>query len=387
MATIISQPSAAVLTVCEPIEYIFQEVLTGITTNPSAIEVVLELDGNLLDTLYLDAFQTTRSGDTYCVFKMNASEMLKKYITQQKDLYFALKGTQYSAYNLQQYRLKITAYLPDSNGILVRDTSSIYTNLKKITNVYLLESENISDLSSFLTTNVNRNFLTSSKRINITKTDYRALAFIKSVSTSDLLVKFYSGSYQIGRGTISDIDNISGASRLLLINASYTSISALTFTTTIGDTNIAHADRYQISLTNSETIDFYIVAECPKYRLHFLNRYGFFDSVTVNSDTTEQLKTKSSNFERSKVNNQTHTETNLQKSGQKIFSGHIQNINDQSAAWLTELHNSPLVFMERGNLFLPVLIEDETVTIKETTEANSIPIKFILSTKRQSQRN
>ena len=230
MATILIQPSDSVLTINEAINYTFQEVLTGITTNPSALEVVLELDGNLLDTLYLDAFQTTRSGDTYCVFKMNAAEMLKKYITQQKDLYFALKGTQYSAYNLQQYRLKITAYLPDSSGILVRDTSSIYTNLKKITNVYLLESENVSDLSSFLTTNVNRNFLTSSKRINITKTDYRALAFIKSVSTSDLLVKFYSGSVQIGRGTISDIDNISGASRLLLINASYTSISALTFT-------------------------------------------------------------------------------------------------------------------------------------------------------------
>jgi hypothetical protein len=229
--------------------------------------------------------------------------------------------------------------------------------------------------------------LTSSKRISISRTDYRSLAFIKSVSVSDLTVEFYSGNSQIGTGVIEDIDNIAGASRLLLINASVESIGLMTFTLTIGNTDIAAANRYKIGITNSEKIDFSIVDECEKYRLHFLNRYGFFDAVTVNSDTTEQLKTKSTNFERSKVNNQTHTETNLQKSGQKIFSGYIQDINDEAAAWLTELHNSPLVFMERGNLFIPVLIEDETVTIKETTEPNSIPIKFSLSTKRQSQRN
>lgn len=386
MATIITQPTGNILTINEPVLYEFQEVLTGITTNPSALEVHLEFEGVLKDLIYIDAFSITRATNTTCVFKMNVAEMLKKHITNQTPNFLSMSSSVYSIPNMEKYRLKITPYLPDTEGVLVRSGSSIYTDYKYITSIYLKENETLSDLTTFLTATSNRQFLTASKRIDITRSQYRLLAYVKKPGVTDLVIRFYNGASEIGTGIIDDIDNTTD-NKFVLLNISVSAIASMTFTATIGDTDIANADRFRITLSGSETIEVTIVEPCHGYRLHFLNRFGFFDSVTLKSDVSNSLKTKSSGFEKVKTAYNYHSKSTLQKTGVKQFEGYATNLTAENAAWLEDLLMSPIVYLEQDGAMLPVIVEDDTNELKQTGEMTDFRVRFYLSNNRKSQRN
>ena len=130
MPTITTQPTGSILTINEPIMYEVQETLSGITTKPSALEICLEFESVEKDIIYIDAFTVTRSTNTTCLFKFNVAELLKKHITNQTDNFLSLRNTIFQVSSIQRYRLKVTAYLPDTEGVLVRAGSSIYSDYK-----------------------------------------------------------------------------------------------------------------------------------------------------------------------------------------------------------------------------------------------------------------
>jgi hypothetical protein len=389
MATITSQPTQTILCINEPVKYEFEEVLTGVDAVPSALEVQLELDGTLKDVIYLDAFEVVRNVDTFNTFKINVSELLIKHFERMNLVNEFTNFTFYRLENIQSFRLKITPWLPNTEGVLIRETSSIFTTVKYLSDTVLKENETLNYFANFFLPIGTAQFLTTNKNIRLKRTGFCLVAYSKPLNNDiSITVKFYNAlNAQIGRGILEIPDSNTNSHQFVILNLSPSVIESVTFDATLGITDVNMATYYTVECTNSEVIKVTICETCTGYRLHFLNRFGLFDSVTLNSDVSDSFKTRSSIFERAKSVYNVHSTSVLSKVGQKQYEGFAANLSPSDAVWLEELLNSPLVYLEENGLLLPVIIDEDTYDTKRTGEMTDFRIKFYLSNKRKSQRN
>ena len=133
---------------------------------------------------------------------------------------------------------------------------------------------------------------------------------------------------------------------------------------------------------HSETIIFNIVTKCDPIRVHFLNRWGGFDSYTFRFE--REAATNSTQFQKYLQNGFTPKDRGRQTQYKEmnisytLFSGIL---SEAGGLWLEELLGSPVAFIQDGNQLIPITVNDATKVTQsqdlfelkiEVTLANSI---------------
>lgn len=132
----------------------------------------------------------------------------------------------------------------------------------------------------------------------------------------------------------------------------------------------------------TETITFNIVKRCDPIRVHFLNRWGGFDSYTFRfereaaTNSTQYQKYLQNGFTPKDRGRQTqYKEMNISYT---LYSGIL---SEAGGLWLEEFLGSPVAFIQDGNQLIPITVNDATKVTQsqdlfelkiEVTLANSI---------------
>ena len=182
---------------------------------------------------------------------------------------------------------------------------------------------------------------------------------------------------------VSSLGNAITFQQLTVIDASPTTIDA---NTAITAGNFASAAYYTIRtnatgggayLGKSEVFKIYIDTECQRYpstRLHWLNKFGVWDSFTFTLVSTHSTKVEANRYEREKGiwDDEDYIyplyqgeATTFSKRAEDILTLNSDWIKEDVQQWLVrELYESPSVYMESDGEFEPVNVTNATYKLK-----------------------
>jgi hypothetical protein len=157
-----------------------------------------------------------------------------------------------------------------------------------------------------------------------------------------------------------------------------TSITALDFAGAAYYEVIARGTGVGINNGSSETFKIYIDNECHRYetrRLHWLNKFGVWDSFTFTLVSTESTKVSGLTYEREKgiwdganYNYPLYQgqATTYAKTAKDTLILNSDWINEEVQKWLVrELYESPNVYLEQGENFEPVNVVNSGYQFKQ----------------------
>jgi hypothetical protein len=377
-----------------PLIITVEETAVGTISVPAALEVSVIVNGIARETLYYDAIETEISAtDLVCRFKIDLSEVAQKWLHDSQMTFINNYNTSQlvsqSPYALS-IAASITSYLPNTEGLLVKNNASTLLSTPfKTSGFYLNETESNTIINPFTAT-IPQKFLTNIPSVVfVTPTDKVFLYCFNRVPTAlDVVVNFYNQfNALIGTGSFGFQPLQNGVS---IVAFGPSSVQNANWETTNGNVNVNDCLYYDVSIVGdtwtSEIKRFQIDFACNGYRLHFLNKMGGYDFVFLNTDTKESMSVKSELFERLGVGISTHRQSRLGSAGQKSHDGIAKNLSDADVIWLEELLLSPSVFWENDGQIVPIIVEDVTNVLKETAEQNQLKVSFYLSKKRYSQK-
>lgn len=208
----------------------------------------------------------------------------------------------------------------------------------------------------------NQTFLTSA---------YNFISYFPTTGSGVSIVVTPSGGGSVYSGTVTP----SAANVLQVLNVSPVAMNA-----TAAGTITAGTTSYTVAI-GGQTFTFSIICE-PQYQpymIHFLNQYGGFESKIFakvshkNFDITRKdfgklpftvdgsgiVSFKNSNG----VYNETRSTYSTQYTEKMILN--TDNLSDSEYVWLRDLIISPMVFLEEGGLFFPVIISDNSYEPKK----------------------
>lgn len=225
-------------------------------------------------------------------------------------------------------------------------------------------------------------FLTSFPRTQqyfcgLTESMFLAMVNSSAVAT-DITAKLYTiTDTLISTGTASGLT----ASNLLLVNVSPSSVVA---NTSVTDGNFTTCSYYTIELShsgaNTEEFKIYIDNECSQYtsrRLHWLNKFGVWDSYSFTKYSEESTNigsfeyqrspgrwSSTNDFEYNRVNGSNFSGTKTSTDTMKLNSDWIK---EEKQNWLmSSLLESPSVYLEvTQGVFEPVIVSNKTFTKKQ----------------------
>ena len=275
--------------------------------------------------------------------------------------------------------------LVNTNGQLVPADTIPQTSTTKIVINAARQTYNPAGLVGYvLTTSGFNNFLTNSPRtLEIaTGESYNLSVFSDSNTINAISVIFTNEDNSV---LVGHIVNFSSS-----LTGRYDVAVGLANLAAAGITPPTGATRYSVSLGNfsgsftrrSEIFQFNIVKRCDPIRVHFLNRWGGFDSYTFRFE--REAATNSTQFQKYLQNGFTpkdrgrqtqYKETNITYT---LFSGIL---SEAGGLWLEEFLGSPVAFIQDGNQLIPITVNDATKVTQsqdlfelsiEVTLANSI---------------
>lgn len=275
--------------------------------------------------------------------------------------------------------------LVNTNGQLVPADTIPLTSTSKIVVNAARQTYNPAGLVGYvLTTSGFNNFLTNSPRtLEIaTGESYNLSVFSDSNTINAISVIFTNEDNSV---LVGHIVNFSSS-----LTGRYDVAVGLANLAAAGITPPTGATRYSVSLGNfsgsftrrSEIFQFNIVKRCDPIRVHFLNRWGGFDSYTFRFE--REAATNSTQFQKYLQNGFTpkdrgrqtqYKETNITYT---LFSGIL---SEAGGLWLEEFLGSPVAFIQDGNQLIPITVNDATKVTQsqdlfelkiEVTLANSI---------------
>ena len=210
-------------------------------------------------------------------------------------------------------------------------------------------------------------------------TESMFLAMVNSSAVAvDLTAKLYTiTDTLIATGTASALSS----ANLLLVNVSPSSVVA---NTSVTDGNFTTCSYYTIQLShsgaNTEEFKIYIDNECNQYtsrRLHWLNKFGVWDSFSFTKYSEESTKTRffeyerdpgqwssSNTFDYDRVNGSVMSGTKTSKDTMKLNSNWIK---EEVQNWLMpSLLESPSVYLEiTEGVFEPVIVSNKALVKKQ----------------------
>lgn len=177
--------------------------------------------------------------------------------------------------------------------------------------------------------------------------------------------------------TLNDLTVIDCSPATIIAN---TSITALDFASTAYYEVIARGTGPGINNGSSETFKIYIDNECHRYptrRLHWLNKFGVWDSFTFTLVSTESTKVAGSTYEReSGIWSGTNYTYPLYQGEMTTFSKRAEDTMVLNSDWIyqdvqqwlvRELYESPNVYLEASTgAFEPVNITNQGYDLKQS---------------------
>jgi len=206
--------------------------------------------------------------------------------------------------------------------------------------------------------------------------------FLTSLVSNGLSTGLNVTLYDINDSVISQDLNVSlVASKMVIVNASPIT---LINNTSITGSDFASCYYYEIELTQSgntsETFRVYYDTECSLYRsrrLHWLNKFGAWESYTFNKYSEESTTTKRSEYKKIKGQWTSSNQWDYYIYGGERFSNSITSndtlkvnsdwIKENKHNWMVRsLYESPKVYLEvRRGSFEPVIPLDNSYTLKQ----------------------
>jgi len=233
-------------------------------------------------------------------------------------------------------------------------------------------------------------FLTNSnRRINIMEGEsYQLSLWAKATSSNAIIIQFFDSSgVQVGGPDRIDYTGTAGR---------YDICVGLANLATYGITVPATATNYYAYIANwdgvslsrqSEYMYFDIVTKCNGTRVHFLNRWGGFDSFTLN-EKVRTASTSSTVYEKYLQDGYSPRDRGRQNQRREASINYTASTNllsDESSLWLEELATSPAAYIEENGVLIPVTINDGTTVITSLGVAE-FTLSFTLANDIHNQR-
>jgi len=305
---------------------------------------------------------------------------------------------------LAEIQITFYSYKPNADNLLVRDPSGVNSSVSKAIN------STVQSLTS-ITSTTDRQWLTSkpsSLFIQRDEHDQSAIYLNESAPQNDGIARFRLRTFnaqglwlkekQLEAAKLSKGErivifgtgpaNLSGSIPWDLEIASGTIQSPILFEPPCAYYEIDALSEGGAPL--SLPIRYYFDRSlCNVYRIHFLNEYGYYDSVSVRQNifdtfsTDSELFSSSGDFESSvsRIRNRLYSQST------DGFTAHFQDLTQEQVTWLKQLANTPQSFLERNNQ--PMIVQDLTNSPTRNSEApkTELILRFLSSNPKTSQRN
>ena len=225
------------------------------------------------------------------------------------------------------------------------------------------------------TTTVDCLFLTAFPRTSSYFCGLTESIFLGMISSTAIASDLTATLYDVNDVLISSGLASGLTANLLLVDVSPATIVANT-TVTNADFSTAHYYTIQISLSgaNTELFRIYVDNECSQYtsrRLHWLNKFGVWDSYTFNKYSEESTSIKSKSYQRDSGTWSNTNEFEYNRVNGSNFSG------TKTSSDIMKL-NSDWIKQEKQNWLMPSLLESPSVYL-EITQGVFEPV--VVSTK------
>lgn len=140
----------------------------------------------------------------------------------------------------------------------------------------------------------------------------------------------------------------------------------------------------------TETITFKIVGQCDgATRIHFLNRWGGFDSYTFTGFNSSAIKPSSTQYEKYLRNGFTPKDRGAQAQYRDVVQTMTLNsdiLSQDESEWLAELVGSPVAYMETAGQLIPITIDDERFTYDNRNKLGNLTLAIRLANNIRNQR-
>jgi hypothetical protein len=140
----------------------------------------------------------------------------------------------------------------------------------------------------------------------------------------------------------------------------------------------------------SESVVFKIVNQCEgAVRLHFLNRWGGYDSYTFTGFNTSSVKPSSTQYEKYLRNGFTPKDRGAQAQYRDVVQSMTLNsdiLSQAESEWLAELVGSPVAYMESAGQLIPITIDDERFVYDNKNKLGTLTLAIRLANNIRNQR-
>jgi hypothetical protein len=140
----------------------------------------------------------------------------------------------------------------------------------------------------------------------------------------------------------------------------------------------------------SESVVFKIVNQCEgAVRLHFLNRWGGYDSYTFTGFNTSSVKPSSTQYEKYLRNGFTPKDRGAQAQYRDVVQSMTLNsdiLSQAESEWLAELVGSPVAYMETAGQLIPITIDDERFVYDNKNKLGTLTLAIRLANNIRNQR-
>lgn len=304
--------------------------------------------------------------------------------------------------------LQFTEWLPDSNtGKLVRDPNTTNTSSPLVfVNATANAGREIFNLSTWSL--IPYEYMTEkSDRVVIGYDESEFLYFLGQNITHTQYLFYDQDDTLLGYGFIAHNQLASSFNNVGSVPVGPASINAFTASDwdgpVTGTVGVSSAVKYYVVrsglrfvsgtmtvLTNARRY-YPCEQKFRKYRLHFLNQYGVFDSFSVLHDNQEAYETTSGVFRQTPsgvITADREVDRRTQSRSRTRLEGRVQNIIPQDEQFYLQFIRSVNVYLEESGTMYPILVDDQETTMREAGRGLfELPFAAYFSEDQVSQRN
>jgi len=209
----------------------------------------------------------------------------------------------------------------------------------------------------------------------VSRNDYGLIAYKGSYVTGSLSVDFYNSSNSnIGSLNLNGIQDANGT---------YLPAGLKNFDGLVSSSILDTTDYYVINIDTEKDYYFKVVEDCYWGRVNFMfiNKFGVWDFYGVNLP-----KRRTTNITRQEITkpfvdySSTTSQYNILRRGGDYYNIQLEDryqissdfLTEEQASWLSEMIESPSVYIQEGNKFVPILITNSSYVHNTNIKAQKV---------------
>lgn len=377
---------------------------------------IIEIDVYINDDLYQsypmvpDSVTNSFADIQTSTYQIDISEVVQNWFDNQRQIFDQEIGTDYVNLNGISYQaevyIKTTSWIPNDAGQLIPEREQAESQKIQVINAYRWPHEP-QCLDAYVT-GIDQPYLTrkpnkrticinESETVGIYNSFINLLWKITSYDSDGNMLNegaviTMTGQYEtnifgIGPGSINSAESsqwIGGNTVPIDRNVSYYDVQAV---------HLEIEDGELVFVPMSDPIRMFLNHNCcTKYRLHFLNSFGIYDSISIGFKDNDRINVLSNQYEQTRplfyetAFGYSPGQTILYKQGTQSFLASTKNLQNDQIGFITDLINSPAVYLELNSFWIPVTVVDKTHLVN-TDSQDYLVIECNYSNSIFSQRN